>query len=211
LINKFNHLEARGLTCVRGEATLFSDLEISLKAAEVLQLCGPNGSGKTSLIRILCGIGHAAAGSVHWNGKDIDVSAEAFRAATCYLGHHRGVCEDLTPTENLRFFCALRTAKPVAACRAALERFGLAAHADTPARLLSAGQNQRIALARLLLCDADVWFLDEPFTAMDAEGRQLVEDIIREHAAHGMLGVIATHQAMELGVTRVTTLDLGAL
>lgn len=210
MINTFNHLEARNLACARGETTLFSGLEISLRSAEVLQLCGANGSGKTSLIRILCGIGQAAAGSVCWNGIDIEGNAAVFRAAACYLGHQRGICEDLTPLENLQFFCALRTPKPLSACRAALARFGLAAYADTPARLLSAGQNQRAALARLLLCDAEVWFLDEPFTAMDAEGRGIVEEVICEHAARGMLGVIATHQAMELGVTRVTTLDLGA-
>ena len=203
-----NQLEASGLTCVRGEETIFSELDLSARSAEVLQLQGRNGSGKTSLLRLLCGIAQPAAGTIRWNGVDIQDDTEAFRCAIDYIGHRRGVCEDLTPVENIQFANELEKPKPKARCLEALQRVGLAHVAGIPARLLSAGQNQRAALARLLISDAAVWFLDEPFTAIDRDGREIVESIIAQHAANGGISVIATHQPMTLTDTVIKTLDL---
>lgn len=207
---QLNYLEADGLACVRGEVTLFSDLAFRLDSERVLQLTGPNGSGKSSLLRILCGIGQAAAGTVRFNGQAIQDLTTDYRAAISYVGHRRGVCEDLSALENLQFCAAIASTQPTPRCRDALARFALADRADTPARLLSAGQIQRVALARLLISDAPVWLLDEPFTALDADGRALAETIFSEHARNGGISVIATHQVLSLPDVAVDLLDLGA-
>ncbi|HJP35014.1 MAG TPA: cytochrome c biogenesis heme-transporting ATPase CcmA [Gammaproteobacteria bacterium] len=206
--HKFNQLHGIDLACVRGEETIFSELEVHAKSAEVVQLQGANGSGKTSLLRILCGISQPAEGSVRWNDIEIATEAEGFRREIGYVGHRRGVCEDLTPLENVLFANALGTPRPEAECLQALTRLGLAHVAGIPTRLLSAGQNQRTALARLLVSDAACWFLDEPFTALDRGGREVIEAVIAEHAAAGGISIVATHQPMTLTDTNVRTLQL---
>ena len=204
----FNQLEAFGLTCIRGEETIFCELDLRAQSAEVLHLQGRNGSGKTSLLRLLCGFAQPAAGSIRWNGVDIRDDADGFRHEIGYVGHRLGVCEDLTPLENVRFCNELETPKSEARCREALQQVELAHVASIPTRLLSAGQNQRTALARLLISDAAIWFLDEPFTAIDRDGRQIVETIIAQHTANGGISVIATHQPMTLTGTEVKTLQM---
>ena len=128
-----------------------------------------------------------------------------------YIGHRRGVCEDLTPLENLRFTCDLTTPTSTSRARAALAQFGLEHVAGEVTRLLSAGQLQRTALARLLVNDAQLWCLDEPFTALDEEGRAVVESIISENAANGGICFVATHQPMSIPATSVKILDLDVL
>lgn len=206
--NDFNQLAASGLACVRGDTTLFETLELSVDAGQVLQLAGANGSGKTSLLRILCGLSPPAAGSVTWNGTDISRCADDYGEQISYIGHRRGVCDDLSPLENLRFACALDGPKTLEDCRRALTTFGLDRRMHTPARLLSAGQVQRTALARLLVADTAVWLLDEPFTALDADGRALVEDTLTRHADAGGISVIATHQPLQHDSSRVITIPL---
>lgn len=206
----FNQLGISDLACVRGEETIFSGLEFSAQSNEILQLQGSNGSGKTSLLRILCGIAQPAAGVVRWNGTDIRQDAENFRGRVGYVGHRRGVCEDLTPLENVQFANALGAPKTALACREALARVELSHVAEIPARLLSAGQNQRTALARLLVSDTALWLLDEPFTALDRDGREIVEAIISEHAAARGISIVATHQPMTLTGSEVKTLQLGS-
>jgi heme exporter protein A len=208
LNTQINQLEASDLTCERGEETIFDGLDVRARSTEVLQLKGRNGSGKTSLLRILCGLARPAAGSIRWNGVDIRTDPEAFRRHIGYIGHRRAVCEDLTPLENVQFANALETPRPAAACREALARVELSHVAEIPARLLSAGQNQRTALARLLVSDAACWFLDEPFTALDLDGRKIIETIIAEHAAAGGMSVVATHQPMTLRGVEAKTLLL---
>ena len=208
--NDSNQLNGIDLTCIRGEETIFSGLDVSAGAAEVVQLQGTNGSGKTSLLRILCGISQPAAGTVCWNGLEIGSNAEEFRREISYIGHRRGVCEDLSPLENVHFANALGASRPASECRQALARLELAHVAEIPARLLSAGQNQRTALARLLVSDAACWFLDEPFTALDSDGREIIEAVIAEHAAAGGISIVATHQPMTLTGTEVKTLILDA-
>ena len=207
----FNHLEVVGLACARGEKTIFAGLDFDAQSADVVHLKGRNGSGKTSLIRILCGFAQPLDGSVRWNGIDIRENANDYCREVGYIGHRRGVCEELTPLENVRFANALTARSSEAACRDALARVDLSRVSNIPTRHLSAGQNQRTALARLLICNAAIWFLDEPFTALDAAGRATVEMIIAEHAEQGGISIIATHQAMSLGAVDVKSLDLDPL
>lgn len=148
---------------------------------------------------------------MRWNGTDIRENIADFCLETAYVGHRRGVCGDLTPLENVRFANALTAQGSDTACRDALERVELTHVAETPARLLSAGQNQRTALARLLISDAALWFLDEPFTALDAAGRTIVELIIAEHSKQGGISIIATHQSMSLDRIDVRALELDPL
>ena len=204
----FNHLKVAGLACARGEKTIFAELDFTARAAEVIHLQGRNGSGKTSLLRILCGFARPTTGLVTWNGHDIQQHQDSFFPNVGYIGHRRGVCEDLTPLENVQFAGALTVPKPERECRDALARVELTHVAETPARLLSAGQNQRIALARLLISSTPLWCLDEPFTALDRDGRTIIEAIIAEHAAAGGISIIATHQSMSLDTVSVQSLSL---
>lgn len=193
-----NHLHTERLQCIRADELIFSDIEIAVAGGEVLQVLGPNGSGKTSLLRILCGLALPSAGTVRWNGAEIQAQAGDYRRRLCYLGHLNGVANALTARENLRFALALGVARSDADPERALMRAGLAELAGIPARRLSAGQRQRLALSRLMLQDASVWILDEPLAALDASGKRLLETLLIEHAAGGGLAVVSTHQALAL-------------
>ncbi len=205
-----NELTISGLACARGDTTLFAALDFSVGAGEVLQIQGANGSGKTSLLRLLCGLSPPAAGTICWNSVDIAAQAEDYRCAVNYVGHRRGVSEELSPLENLEFACALHRQAAASACRDALTALGLGSRLHTPARLLSAGQIQRTALARLIVSEAPVWLLDEPFTALDSEGRGQIEQLLATHAARGGLSVVATHQPLHLEAGQVRTLRIDA-
>jgi heme exporter protein A len=189
-------LEAGRLTCVRAERTLFRDLDFALRAGETLQVGGANGSGKSSLLRVLAGLLAPESGSVSWDGADIGELGPEFLLHLQYLGHHDGVKLDLTPRENLEFARCLGAPRSTSGVGDALERAGIAGQADVPARRLSAGQRRRTALARLLLMDADLWLLDEPFTALDDDGRGVFGNALAEHRAAGGIAVIATHEAL---------------
>jgi heme exporter protein A len=180
---------------VRNETTLFRDLEFSVASGDVLLVGGPNGSGKTSLLRLLCGLGTPDSGTVRWCGSDIAALGAEFRSALQYVGHGNGVKLDLTAAENLEFSARLRGARDAAAIAASLEAAGLNGCADLRARLLSAGQRRRLALARLALVDAPLWLLDEPLTALDARGRDFVGGLLAEHARGGGMAVVATHES----------------
>ena len=182
-----------------------------MQSHDIVQVQGCNGSGKTSLLRILCGLAQPVSGSVRWNNTDVHEDGHELHQQLIYIGHRRGVCEDLTPLENLRFSCDITTPTSTSRARAALAQFGLEHVAGEVTRLLSAGQLQRTALARLLVNNAQLWCLDEPFTALDEEGRAVVEAIITENAANGGICFVATHQPMNIPTTSVKILDLDAL
>lgn len=193
-------LEARRLTCVRGEASLFEDLSFSLNAGEVLQVAGANGTGKTSLLRIVAGLTLPDEGEVWWRGASIAARRAEFHGQLAYLGHHLGLKGELTVLENLRVITAIHGVLAAASRMGeVLERVRLDHRADLPVRALSAGQRQRVALARMLLLNAVLWILDEPFTALDVAGVALVKALAEEHLERGGLVILTSHQAVTLG------------
>lgn len=205
-------LEAAGLQCVRGERTLFSGLNLTLRGGELLRIAGENGSGKTSLLRILCGLLAPAEGSVRWQGQDIRRLREAFWSELVYVGHANAIKEDLTAAENLATACALQGQQTSAGrLRAALERLGVAAAEREPTRVLSQGQRRRVALARLALSSqTPLWILDEPFTALDTGAVAIVRELIADHVARGAAVAYTTHVELEIAAAVALRIDLGS-
>jgi len=186
-------LLATQLTLIRGERCLFRDIGFALDAGQLLLLEGHNGSGKTSLLRALVGMLEFETGEIRWNGTPIADERDAFFSSLVWLGHRVGLKGDLTLVENLRFESCLHASRP-GALDSALGRLGLERLRELPVRSLSAGQQRRVALARMLIAEAELWIMDEPFTNLDREGRALVESLVSEHLQSGGMCVMAAHQ-----------------
>jgi heme exporter protein A len=187
-------LQVTGLECVRGGRLLFRGLSLTLGEGEVLRIAGANGRGKTSLLRILCGLLVPAAGEVHWKGEPIGALREDYSRQLVYLGHGAAVKDELTPAENLSIACRLAgsacSSSDISAALRTLE-----VPASTLVKAPSQGQRRRAALARLWLSQAaPLWLLDEPLAALDAQAARLVEGLVAEHAARGGMVVYTTHQ-----------------
>ncbi|HEU4836354.1 MAG TPA: cytochrome c biogenesis heme-transporting ATPase CcmA [Pyrinomonadaceae bacterium] len=197
------------LGCVRGDRRLFSGLDLSVSPGTFVQLTGPNGSGKTSLLRILCGLLAPAEGRITWNGADIRSLGEEYVAQVTYLGHRHGIKDEFSAVENLRISNALNGV-PVSAAHAGevLRQVGLAGRESLPARLLSEGQRRRVGLARLLVCSTKLWLLDEILTSLDKGAVSLVRSLIENHVAGGGIAIVATHQELELSTGRTERLEL---
>src|SRR5258707_5544460 len=188
-------LEAVNLSCARGERRLFSGLSFSLAAGSFLQAFGPNGSGKTSLLRIVCGLMAPAAGDVRWDGTNIRRLGEEYCAQVAYVAHQNGVKDELDPVENLRISSGVAgNALSKREAQAVLERVGLSRQKHLPARLLSAGQRRRLALSRLLASQARPWILDEPLASLDDDGAILARTLISDHLSNDGMAIIATPQ-----------------
>lgn len=190
-------LSGHGLTVVRGDRCLFEDVDFALRGGELLIVEGPNGSGKTTMLRAIAGLIDPDEGTVSWNATDIKRIRQAFHGNLVWMAHRPGFKGDLTLIENLRFEAGLRSMTMSAAERH-LVRLGVATVTGIPFRALSAGQQRRVALARLVLADARLWLMDEPFTNLDAAGQGLVIDVLREHLRGGGMCVMATHRHFEL-------------
>jgi len=200
-------LTATGLTCVRGERRLFSGLDLAVAPGEWLHVQGENGAGKTSLLRMLTGLAHAAEGEIRWNGEPIKKLAEDYRRDMLFLGHHGALKEELTPLENLGLAAALDGAELAEKdALAVLWRFGLRGREELPVRFLSAGQKRRVLLARLVTRKAKLWVLDEPFTALDVKAVEMLAGLIGEHLAGGGMAVLTSHQAMPIAGCKVVKL-----
>lgn len=189
-------LEARAVNCWRGERHILRDVSFAVRAGEFLKITGPNGVGKTTLLRIVCGLLPAENGEIEWRGKSLRGASDEFHSEMCYLGHLNSLKADLTSYENLQFLAGLRQALAPVDIDAALDRVGILSRRDLQARSLSAGQKRRLALARLLLADAALWILDEPVTNLDTAGIALVEELIAEHVTRGGLALAAAHQRL---------------
>jgi len=202
-------LEAMNLGCARGERRLFSGLNFSLPAGTFLQAFGPNGSGKTSLLRIVCGLTAPAAGEVRWDGTNIRRLGEEYFAQIAYVAHQNGIKDELDPVENLRISCGVAgNALSKRKAQVVLERVGLSKQKDLPARLLSAGQRRRLALSRLLASPAKLWILDEPLASLDDDGATLARKLISEHLTNDGMAIIATHQEMGLSAGQMQRIEL---
>jgi heme exporter protein A len=203
-------LEVSDLECRRGDRLLFSGLSFTLEPGTLLHVRGRNGSGKTTLLRALCGLLTPDAGSIVWNGEDTRRLGEDFHADTLYFGHLNGIKGDLTGVENLRVSATLdgdRIAENQ--LWGALGQMGLTGFEDLPTRVLSQGQKKRVALARLLLSEAPLWILDEPFTALDVDAVDQLQLLIAEHVADDGLVILTTHQEVALTSGQVRRLHLG--
>ena len=194
---------------MRGDRRLFRDLSFALSSGTLLQLTGANGSGKTSLLRIVCGLLSPASGDVRWQGKPIKSLGEDYARDVTYIGHRHGIKEELTPLENLRISSALGgRALGATEARAALDRLGLLSRQNLPARFLSEGQRRRVALARLLTCETSLWLLDEVLASLDRSAQTLVETLISEHLDRGGIAIVSTHQKLDIQTSSVQRLEL---
>jgi heme exporter protein A len=197
------------LGCVRGERRLFSGLNLSVRPGELIEVRGANGSGKTSLLRILCGLAQPAEGEVRWHGKNIRSLGEEYLGSVAYVAHQNGVKDELTAIENLRIASGVagnslgeREAQEI------LAHIGLQRESYLPSRFLSAGQRRRVALARLLVTKAELWILDEVLTSLDAAAIALSSRFIGEHLHNGGMAIIATHQDLNISATTTRQLEI---
>lgn len=198
-------LELKDVACVRGARTLFTGVTCQLRPGELLRVRGANGAGKTSLLRMLCGLLEPTQGQVLWRGRNIAALREEFGAELIYLGHAAALKDDLTPLENLQVACTL-AAQPMATvdARRALDNAGLRGHQNTQVRRLSQGQRRRSALARLALAQtqarwAPLWVLDEPFNALDADACAWLAGLIQAQLDRAGTVVLTSHQDVPLG------------
>ena len=192
-------LVSENLECTRDDRLLFSGLNFQLHASEVLQIEGPNGSGKTSLLRAMAGLLDFETGDVCWKGSLVRQTYQAFRNDVAWLSHRVGFKGDLTITENLAFERGLR-ATDDAGYASVLDQLSLARLVDLPFRSLSAGQQRRVALARMLLSTASLWMMDEPVSNLDRDGRELAKVLLVEHLQKGGMAIVAAHQDMDIDV-----------
>lgn len=190
-----NQLKIDRLACQRGDKILFTDLSFNLQSGDFVQIEGHNGIGKTSLLRILAGLAQPLSGKVRWNSEDISKCREEYYYDLLYLGHHAGIKPELTAWENLKFY------QQAGHCRQGdeilwnvLEKVGLLGREDIVASQLSAGQQKRIALARLWISQAPLWILDEPFNAIDKNGVKVLTELFEQQAEKGGIVILTSHQ-----------------
>jgi heme exporter protein A len=193
------------LSCTRGDKRLFSDVSFSLAPGQWLHLEGDNGVGKTSLLRLVCGLSAPEHGQILWQNLSVAQNPEEFRANLSYLGHQLALKEDLTPLENLQADAAV-AGRPVLAsvAMAALAQLGLRGREHLPVRVLSQGQKRRTALSRLVLSQAKLWVLDEPFVALDGAAQIALSKVINQHLNQQGMVLLTSHQAVSLEGQRIS-------
>lgn len=193
----------------RGDRHVLRGINLDAERGEVIHVAGPNGTGKTTLLRVLAGLLHAEEGDVLWQGVSIRRQRDEYAASMSYLGHENALKGDLTAAENLHYGVGVRIALRAADIESVLRQVGIARCRDLPARVLSAGQRRRLAMARVLLAAAPLWILDEPFTNLDVGGVAELSAFISEHVRQGGTVVLAAHQALSIPVItpRLAELD----
>ena len=203
-------LEADKVSCLRGERRLIAALSFTVQRGRLLAITGENGSGKTSLLRMLCGLLPAEQGRILWQGEEVRACKERYLASLIYIGHLNSLKDDLTPVENVTISARLagEEISEGKTCEA-LEAVGLAqAIYRLPTRVLSQGQKRRVSLARLWLSQRSLWILDEPFAALDVSATGLLMQQLRSHLNNGGIVIAATHQEIDVGVDRLDQLRL---
>ena len=201
-------LSARGLGIERAYRRLFENIDVDLNPGQALQVNGANGSGKTTLLRILSGLTWPTAGIVLWNGVNLDDDPQELRGDIVYVGHTDGIKLELSVRENLEYCRALAYHPRDTPVSDITERLALGGLDDVLVRYLSAGQRRRVALARLLMTEARLWILDEPFTALDVEGTATVEEMLAEHMNGDGLVVFSSHQPVRVAERPLKVLHL---
>lgn len=196
----------RNLTCSRNERVLFQSINLSLRAGEVLFLEGENGSGKTSLLRIICGFRFQDEGEIIWGNSRVK-DKSAYLENISYIGHKNGIKDELTVEENLLH---MRSMMPVSEIKTeqVLKHMGLVKQADVLTRQLSAGQKRKLALSRLLLSKAAFWVLDEPFTSLDRASVVFFEGVIKKHVKSGGMLILTSHHDIDLSGLSVNRFNL---
>jgi len=205
----FFMLEVSNLACSRGDHRLFSGLSFALYPGQIMQIQGANGSGKTSLLRTLCGFIMPDEGKISWCGEDVRDLDEDYFARMMYLGHLNAIKDELSALENLRISAGLSGIElSETDAIAALRRMGLKGRERLPAKVLSQGQQRRGALARLLVSDARLWILDEPLTALDVGAVSLIQELLAEHLAGQGMVIFTTHQPLIVAGMEMRSLSL---
>lgn len=203
-------LEVKNLTAIRDERVLFEGLSFTIQSGELVQIEGRNGTGKTTLLRIVTGLGDRDDGEIHWNNVNIEADRDSYHQELLFLGHQTGVKRELTALENLRFYQAVHAAGTQEEdLYQALTQVGLVGREDVPVAQLSAGQQRRVALARLWLSRQKLWILDEPLTAIDKQGVKVLEALFLQHAEQGGIVVLTTHQDMFADNPKLRKIKLG--
>lgn len=204
-------LEVSQLTAIRDERILFESLSFTIGSGELVQIEGRNGTGKTTLLRIVTGLGDRDTGEIFWNGENIESNRDVYHEDLLFLGHSTGVKRDLTAYENLRFYLSVHSKQATSKeeIYSALVKVGLAGREDVPVAQLSAGQQRRVALARLWLSQHKLWILDEPLTAIDKQGVKVLESLFLNHAEKGGIVVLTTHQDMFTDNPKLRKIKLG--
>jgi heme exporter protein A len=203
-------LQITNLSAIRDERVLFESLSFTLNAGELVQIEGRNGAGKTTLLRIIAGLGDRDEGEVVWNGQNTHRYRDEFHQALLFLGHQTGVKRELSGYENLAFYLQVRgQTVDKESIYQTLTQVGLAGREDIPVAQLSAGQQRRVALARLWLSNHPLWILDEPLTAIDKQGVQVLERLFESHANNGGIVMLTTHQDMFAHNPKLRKIRLG--
>ena len=204
-------LTLRQLRCVRDDRVLFSELTLDLAPGEIVQVAGPNGSGKTTLLRIVSGISLDFEGEIAWSGVAVEQNRRAYQRDLLFIGHQAGIKAALTPEENLRAIMGMHGRFRQEDIHEALCKVDLYGFEDVPCHQLSAGQQRRVALARLYLSRQRLWILDEPFTAIDRVGVKALELLLIRHAQRGGMVMLTTHHELGIQYQGLKRLDLAEL
>ncbi len=189
-------LIAEKISCQRGELRLINDLDFSLHPQQLLRIIGANGSGKTSLLRIIAGLNEPVSGHVYWN-EQLASASDDFAANVGYIGHRDGLKGSLTVIENLQFYQQMHTSLNIDSIEKTLHQLGILHVAELPASRLSFGQRRRLAFARLLVAPLTLWLLDEPFTGIDVSGRELIEQICVDHLTQQGMIIMTHHGSLD--------------
>lgn len=202
-----SYLSAINLSCIKKDRVLFEQLSFSVSPGQLLHIKGENGAGKTSLLRLLVGLAQPASGEILWKNTPINKDRQSFNKDLLYLGHKVGVSHSLTASENMSFWCQQQNVPTPKDGYGLLAKLGLVGLEEQLTGHLSAGQQRRVALTRLWLKEATLWVLDEPFTALDVKGIELLKQKLEEHIDNNGMVIMTSHQSLELG-DKVQTLEL---